>query len=256
MTTPSWYDVLDVEQTASADEVRAAWRSAIADLEPGSRRFASLNQAAEVLLDEQKRAAYDAELAAQAPEPEPVTGPEVVVASETGPSPTARAGAARAVPTWLLAVLGVLAALCVAGAIWAWQTGDEAGKEESARSAQSAAERAIVPLLSYDYESLEEDRQRAKSFVTADYFKDYDQLFGVITDNAPTTQTKVSAQVIASGIVRSGEDRVDVLVFVDRPTTNKLTPEPVVYKDQVTVTMQKVGEDWLIDNLVTSPAAQ
>jgi Mce-associated membrane protein len=60
--------------------------------------------------------------------------------------------------------------------------------------------------------------------------------------------------VVASGIVRSGADRVDVLVFVDRPTTNKLTPEPETYKDQVTVTMQKVGDEWLVDNLVTSPA--
>ena len=46
-----------------------------------------------------------------------------------------------------------------------------------------------------------------------------------------------------------------VLVFVDRPTVNKLSPQPVTYKDQVTVTMQKVGDDWLIDNLLTSPAA-
>jgi Mce-associated membrane protein len=59
--------------------------------------------------------------------------------------------------------------------------------------------------------------------------------------------------VAASGIVRSGEDRVDVLVFVDRPTTNKLNPTPVVYRDQVTMTMEKVGEEWLVDGMVTSP---
>ncbi|UUZ60651.1 hypothetical protein [Nocardioides sp. B-3] len=159
-------------------------------------------------------------------------------------------------PTWLLGALGALAAVAVGVALWARQTGEDTAVEDAARAAQSAAELAIVPVLSYDYESLEADRDRAKSYVTADYFKDYDQLFGVITDNAPSTQTKVSAEVIASGIVRSGEDRVDVLVFVDRPTTNKLTPEPVIYKDRVTVSMQKVGEDWLIDNLVTSPAAQ
>jgi Mce-associated membrane protein len=42
---------------------------------------------------------------------------------------------------------------------------------------------------------------------------------------------------------------------VNRPTTNKQVKNPVVYKDQVTVTMQKVGDSWLVDNLVTSPAA-
>ena len=159
-------------------------------------------------------------------------------------------------PSWVLAVLGVLAAASVAAVIWVWQAGDDTSVEDATSAAQAAAERAIVPVLSYDYETLEADQKRAASYLTSSYRADYDQLFGVISDNAPSTQTKVSAQVVGSGIVRSGEDRVDVLVFVDRPTTNKLTPEPVIYKDQVTVTMQKVGDDWLIDNLVTSPAAQ
>ena len=61
--TASWYDVLDVEPTATADEIRAAWRSAVADLDPTDRRFRVYNQAAEVLLDPERRAAYDAELA-------------------------------------------------------------------------------------------------------------------------------------------------------------------------------------------------
>ena len=54
---------------------------------------------------------------------------------------------------------------------------------------------------------------------------------------------------------RTGADRVSVLLFVNRPTTNKQVKQPVVYKDQVTVTMQKVGDSWLVDDLVTSPAA-
>ncbi len=80
--TASWYDVLDVEPTASADEIRAAWRSAVADLDPTDRRFRVYSQAAEVLLDPAGRTAYDeqlaAELAAQADEPDrasPSTSP-------------------------------------------------------------------------------------------------------------------------------------------------------------------------------------
>lgn len=253
-TTPSWYDVLDVAPTASADEIRVAWRGAIADLEPGSRRFATLNQAAEVLLDEQRRAAYDAERAPQEPaapvvDPTPVTAyPEPATAM---PMPTATAGT---VPGLLLAALGVLAATTLAAAIWVWQAGGGVSEEDATSAAQTAAEQAIVPVLSYDYKNLEADQKRAAAYLTADYLEDYDDVFGVIADNAPATQTKVTASVVASSIVRSGEDRVDVLVFVDRPTTNKLTPEPVIYKDQVTVTMQKVGDEWLIDNLRTSPA--
>ncbi|MEO5665951.1 MAG: J domain-containing protein [Nocardioides sp.] len=255
--TPSWYDVLDVEPTATAEEIRAAWRTGIAELEPGSRRFQTLNQAAEVLLDERKRAAYDAELAAQAPEPVAEESRPGVDLTKTATETIAvHEVPSRGVPTWLLAVLGVLAAVSVGAAIWVWQAGDDTAVEEATSGAQAAAELAIEPLLSYNYQSLEADQKRAESYLTADYREDYDKLFALIEDNAQSVQPQVEANAFASAIVRSGEERVDVLLFVDQLTTNKGMAQPVTYKNQVTVTMQKVGEDWLIDNLVTSPAAQ
>ncbi len=247
--SPSWYDVLDVDRTASPDEVRAAWRAGIADLEPGSRRFASLNAAAEVLLDPARRAAYDASLPAEPDPPSPL-----VEEAPLTDSPDTPGEPSRSVPAWLLALVGLLLAGLVAACAWAWQATSGETTEEATRAAQAAAERAIVPVLSYAYRSLEEDQARAQGYLTSDYRADYDKLFAVISDNAPQTQTTVEATVVASGIVRSGQDRVDVLVFVDRPTTNKLTPDPETYRDQVTVTMQKVGDAWLVDNLVTSPA--
>jgi Mce-associated membrane protein len=256
--SPSWYDVLDVDPAAPRDEVRAAWRSGIADLEPGSRRFASLNAAAEVLLDPARRAAYDATRAADEwPVAPPLVeeGPVALPLVEEGPlGARLETTATHAVPAWLLAVVALVLAGLVAGCVWAWQSTSGETEEEATRAAQAAAERAIVPVLSYGHESLEEDQARAQGYLTSDYREDYDKLFAVISENAPQTETTVEAEVVASGIVRSGEDRVDVLVFVDRPTTNKLTPEPETYKDQVTVTMQKVGDEWLVDDLVTSPA--
>ena len=270
MTQPSWYDVLDVDRTASAEEIRAAWRAASAGLEPGNRRFKLLNEAAEVLLDPAARAAYDARLTEAEAESGTDTGTEAESGTEgleTGadaPAPTTgrrgrdgRTGrSVPLVPAWLLIGLAVLAVAMVAATAVAWQRTAGESVEEATRAAQTAAEQAIVPILSYDYETLDADQQRAQSYLTSDYRSDYDQLFGVISENAPSTQTTVSAEVVGSGIVRSGRDRVQVLVFVDRPTTNKLTPQPVVYKDQVTVTMQKVGDDWLVDDLLTSPVQQ
>jgi Mce-associated membrane protein len=89
--------------------------------------------------------------------------------------------------------------------------------------------------------------------MTGSYKSEYDKLFAVLEDNAPQTRTRVTAEVVASGIVRAAGDRVQVLVFVDRPTTNKLSAEPTVYKDQVTLSMQLVDGVWLVDDLVTSP---
>ena len=253
---PTWYDLLDVPRDASAEEVRAAWRTQIADLEPGDRRFDALNRAAKVLLDPPARETYDAGLAAEPTDeasPEPVqtdSGAEPDERDE--PTGTAAAGATPGVPTWLLAGLGVLAAGLLVATAWMWTSGDS-GDDSAARDAQVAAERAVVPVLSYDYEHLEADQEAAQALMTGKYREEYDKLFAVLEENAPQTQTKVTASVIASGIVRATDDRVQVLVFVDRPTTNKLNAEPVVYKDQVTLSMQLVDGRWLVDDLVTSP---
>lgn len=257
------YDLLDVDRDASDDEIRAAWKSAIADLNPGDRRFRAYNQAAEVLLDPASRAAYDAELAAEEPEPEPEPVADAPVATgaapHVAPSPTTGTPArdSGGVPLWLLIGVGALTLVLLAATAYVWTRPSDQGVEEATRAAQSAAERAIVPILSYDAATLDEDQDAAHAYMTSDYRKnDYDPLFEVLRDNAPATGTKVEAEVIASGIVRSGEDRVDILLFVNRPTTNKQQKEPVVYKDQVTVTMEKVGDDWLVDDMVTSPVAQ
>lgn len=261
---PTWYDLLDVPRDASTDEVRAAWKAQIADLEPGDRRFDALNRAAKVLLDPAAREAYDAGLGEPAPvvadAPAPVTTPRSArpgLVTRLRRSTTSRRDSASDrrdgdVPSWLLAGLGVLAAGLVAATAWTWTAGG-GGDDTAAREAQVAAERAVVPVLSYDYETLEADQKAAQAMMTGGYREEYDKLFTVLEDNAPQTQTRVTAEVIASGIVRAAADRVQVLVFVDRPTTNKLNAEPVVYKDQVTVAMQRVDGEWLVDDLTTSP---
>jgi Mce-associated membrane protein len=258
---PTWYDVLDVPRDASTEEIRAAWKSQVADLDPGDRRFDALNRAAKVLLDPDARAAYDAEHPEGEAVPDLPAAPSVLTDLEDERERekeqrevVGAASGTRTVPSWLLAGLAIVAAGLVAVTSWMWVAGGDAGGDDSAaREAQVAAERAVVPVLSYDYEHLDEDQKAAQALMTGKYREDYDKLFTVLEENAPQTQTKVTASVVASGIVRAAADRVQVLVFVDRPTTNKLSAEPVVYKDQVTLSMQLVDGEWLVDDMVTSP---
>lgn len=261
--TPTWYDLLDVAPDAPESEIRAAWKAAIADLEPGDRRFRTVNQAAEVLLDPTRRAEYDAELAAQQ-QPEESAGPlsdepsgapveeRATVATE---APTATAPAAtaprRVVPAWLLALVGVLtAALVVAAALLARQPSDDA-VADAIRSAQAAAERAVPPVLSYDAADLEGSRSAAASYLTASYRKERDQLFDEVIDaNAPNTGTQVSTSVVDSSVVRgTSDDRVQVFLLIDQSTTNKAQTEPVVTRTWVTITMEKVDGEWLVADM-------
>jgi Mce-associated membrane protein len=255
----NFYDLLDVAPDATEAEIRAAWRSAIAELDPADRRFRVYNQAAEVLLDPQRRRAYDDQLAASTEAEERAEDraePDAEVVAEVGERPDSSGGSTRReVPTWALAILAAVTAVAVAASAWLWfAVPSDASVEESARAARSAAERAIVPILSYNALHLEEDKRAAQAYMTSDYReKSYDKMFALIEQNAPGTKTIVRTDVIRSGIVRSGADRVQVLLFLDRPTTNKQTTEPIVYHDQATVTMQRVDGEWLVDDLVSSP---
>ncbi|MGC4110897.1 MAG: hypothetical protein QM747_10830 [Nocardioides sp.] len=266
----SWYDLLDVEPEATSDQILAAWRAAVADLDPTDRRFRVFNQAAEVLLDPARRTAYDAELAEEAdqidqpeqPEqPEPVqhterAEPVLEAATAVEPDVDEEPSAGRRLPAVpgfaLVALAGLVAAALVVAGVLVSKPSDAAVASDT-QAAQAAAERAIVPLLSYDAKHLDQSEAAAEPYLTSSYDAQYRKLFAVIRQNAPRTGTVVKAKYVASGIVRSGTDRVDVLVFVDQSTLNKQHPKvPVVYKNQVTVTMSDVGGQWLVDDLSTT----
>ncbi len=257
--TASWYDILDVDRAAPADEIRAAWRSAVTDLDPTDRRFRLYSQAAEVLLVPSRRAAYDAELAAGEPEPalEPGLAADPVRQHlSTGAERAAdrRSAALPVVPGWVLGVVSALLALTLvaAGALLAHPA--DSAVEGDAQAAQAAAERDVVPLLSYDAHHLDQSRAAVLPLLTPTFRAQYDRFFeGVVQRNAQGLGTVVRARVLSSGIVRTGADQVDVLVFVDQRTFNRQhRTTPVVYRDQATLTMVKAGGSWLVDGLTTN----
>jgi Mce-associated membrane protein len=256
--TPTWYDLLGVEPDASPDEIRAAWKAAIADLDPTDRRFKALNEAAEVLLDPARRSEYDASLV---PEDDVRTDAAAETEAQleepgaTHPDGDSRTPAGPNVPAWLLAALALLVAVALGCAGYLVTQPSDDAIADATSDAQGAAERSVATILAYDYRHLDDDQKAAESLMTPSYQKKYDQLFSVIKQNAPGLQAVVTVQVIASGIVRSGDDRVQVLVFLNRPTTNKQSTEPTIYRDQVVMTMEKSDGDWLVDNMDTNQLA-
>jgi Mce-associated membrane protein len=277
--SPSWYDLLGVDPDASAEDIRAAWKSGIAELDPSDRRFRLLNQAAEVLLDPASRADYDATLAppvvdevAQRPSRDLATDagtqPEQASPSTTSPgletgagAPSSTTGRGFVVPAWLLAGLVLAIAIFVGLSIWqaTENDGPSGGAASSsdltpadARDAQVVAEKAAVAILAYDYRDLEGSRDAAVTYLTDDYREKYDQLFEVLEENAPGTKTIVRAELVASAVGLIGEDRIQVLVFVNRPTLNAQLSEPEIYKDQATLTMVEVDGEWLVDDMTTT----
>ena len=279
---PSLYDLLNVDESASAAEIRAAWKAAIADLDPSDRRFRAFNQAAETLLDDERRAAYDAELAGAAveeapepepepvpvrpkkakakpkPEPEPEPDPEPELDPEPEPEPESAASEPASVPTRLLVAAVVRALAAIAATVWIWtRSGDEDkydAREEAAQQAEGVAEEAVASVLSYDYRHLGDDVATATPYFTDDYADEYRSVIEELGPQAKSAKLVVKGEAVATGIIRSGDDRAEILVFVNQESSrNGVANEPL--RMWVTMTMVQDGDGWLIDKMKVDTAA-
>ncbi|HET8559109.1 MAG TPA: J domain-containing protein [Marmoricola sp.] len=273
-SSPSWYDILGVRRDATPAEIKAAWREATDKFEPGSgsTHFRLFNEAADVLLDPERRAAYDAELgaheatgpqvapdAAAAPAPAaPASTPVLPAVAAGGAEPPARpapAGWVRLVVLVLLPVLA-LAAIAVAG-YYGYHAHRDSQIEDARTEAPAAAERALESVLAYDYRHLGADERRAARFLTPRYkhqkhFAATWRLLGKGKDGKPgpavTTRTVVTAHAVGSAVVDAAPDLARVLVFLNQ-TSEKAGKDPVVFQNRVVVTMVRSGNTWLVDDL-------
>ena len=221
--TPTWYDLLGVEPDASADEIRAAWKAAHRRPRPrrppvphpqrGRRGAARPGPPSGV-----RRHAWSLKH-----EPAEPTSPRQPRRNGARRATRRRAGLAnhdrdaRSRPGCSPPSPSSAALLVAAAGYLVTQPSDDAIADATS-DAQGAAERAATTILAYDYRHLDEDQKAAGALMTPAYQKKYDALFAQIAANAPDVKAIVTAEVVASGIVRSGDDRVQVLVFVNRPT--------------------------------------
>jgi len=280
---PTWYDVLGVSPDSTPDQIKAAWRDATDKFEPGSGsgQFRMFNEAADVLLDPPRRAAYDESLGGgQRPvnlgkdTVEAVRAPDAELMDEAPPSelmdqappseltdqappsePTEEAQASRmsAVLTLVLALLTILA--LVAAGYFGLKVRTDARVAEARDQAPATAERAAKAILEYDYRRLPADRKRASVYLTPEFRKKYLANFTLLEkqkDGTPgaavQTKTVVTASVLGSGVMNAEADIVRVLVYVNQDS-RKPGVDPQVFQNRVAMTMKKVGNRWLVDDL-------
>jgi len=277
---PTWYDILGVTPAATPEQIKAAWRDATDKFEPGTgaSQFRLFNEAADVLLDPEKRAAYDAELGLAAAHPveapavpEPFAEPTPVSLTKAEaeqtfapPPPAPPVGPAEGVGVGVrvVAVLAVLAlaSLVVAGVLGLRLRHDVHSRQDDATSAAAAsavAARALTAVLSYDYRHMDADRDRSAKFLTPAYRKQFVKTFDLLTvgpNGAPggavKTKAVVTADVLNTAVQDAEGDKVRVLVFVNQSSV-KGSGTPAIFQNRVVATMVKRGGEWLVDDVTS-----
>ena len=268
--TPNHYELLGVDRTADAATISKAWRRRTRRTGPGSPEFARLNEAAETLLNPDKRADYDATI------PAPVVAekwaepdPGVAVGTEQSPaSTTAPAGGRRPRRFGLaVAVVAVLTALAVVAVVLAviyhGKKEDDASVTAAREEASAAARTAVGVVLGYSWQTMDADLKNDLGYLTPDYAKTFTENFNLLTaskDGAASavaqTKTIVTAAVTGTAVMDATAKRVNVLVFADQTVVHKAGSKqqecPCVLHDRVKVSMLEHDGKWLIDDLQTS----
>ena len=255
----SYYDILGVAPDASREEIRRSWRAAVDRFEPGSggssAQFRLFNEAAEVLLDPERRSAYDAERDRREQPAEPAEPVDAVDAEDTA--------AGRGVPLPVIAALAAGFVLLVLLATWgaavpglgtaAWGTVQEhEAAQRVERTVPPVAERAAVSILSYSHKSLDTDKADATRYMTEAYRKKYVATFdSLVRDNATDLKAEVAAEVVASGVAHTDAGRARILLFVNQTTTSAANDAPQVALNRVMLDMVDQDGTWLVDDITS-----
>ena len=168
----------------------------------------------------------------------------------TEPSPARRAGRTPRPDLLMLGAVVVVVALVVTAALLSVGARGADRTEQARTAAVAAAESAAVDVLSYDYRHLDRDFARAHRQLTGGFADDYRRTTErVVRPTAQQVHAVVKAEVVASSVVRAGQNRVVVLLFVNQTTTSNRLDAPKVDRNRVRMTMARVDGNWLVSQV-------
>jgi Mce-associated membrane protein len=142
----------------------------------------------------------------------------------------------------------VVAAMAMAGAVFFFQYRPDQQTDDAVRqAATNAAEDGAVAVLSYSPDTLDHDIATAKSHLTGNFLAYYDKFTAAImADAAQQKRINTTAQVADAAVSDLHPDSAVVLVFVNKVTSSRQQPNPMMTPATVRVTLTNVKGSWLI----------
>jgi Mce-associated membrane protein len=162
----------------------------------------------------------------------------------------AKALASGRILTGLLALL-VAASLALLGSLLYYSyLPDRETDAAAAKTVISAASDGTVAVLSYSPDTLDRDFSSAKSHLTGDFLKYYEQFTQQIVGPAAKQKgVKTTAVVLRAALSEElRPDSASVLLFVNQTTQSKDRPEPTMTSSSVVAMMTKADGKWLISS--------
>jgi Mce-associated membrane protein len=158
----------------------------------------------------------------------------------------------RSVLTRGLAAVVALTLLAVV-IVSSLQLRSSASEEAERDAVLSAARRAAVTFATYDHASLDASFNRLKSLGTEDFQRQFDTASKRLKPLILKMKASARGEALAAALVEStdDEDTRSVLVAVDATITNRDLPTGKVQRFRLKVTLQRVGEKWLLDKITT-----
>lgn len=153
--------------------------------------------------------------------------------------------------SWVVVAVAAVVTLALLGAaLWSWQQAAEIDDARQAgRTARAAVTEKVELLLTYDYETFDEDAAAAEEVLTPDFREEYAPTRDAIRDRAVQQRRSQQATVVAVSVISQEEDRVETLVFVDTVSAREGSERQRVLQNRVKVTLSREGDTWLIDDL-------
>lgn len=160
--------------------------------------------------------------------------------------------------TWWCVLLGFVAATAGAAAFGVWEmrgknqhVAPAANQAGDRQAVTEAANTATVKILSYSYQTLDQDFDAASALLTGDFLAYY-RNFTNQTVKAAATQKRLTAHasVLRAGVETLADRKATILVFVNQTTTTGEPPgqQPTTSASSVRVGLVRVNGAWLVDS--------
>jgi Mce-associated membrane protein len=191
------------------------------------------------------------------PRPEPVAEPEPVAVEAVADEAELRGRSTLLVPILLAVAVVLLGGLATwSGLEWSHLRSGAAANTALADSAGTSevvgqVTSAVNTTFSYDYTNVGKTEKAAQSLLTGAALCQYNAIFKLIQQDAPSQKLVVTTTVTSTGVQMLEGDQARVVMMVNQKDTKVSTNQPVASQAALAVNAVKQDGKWKISNIDT-----